>query len=484
MINRIKISYFNKLVIFSLVLLIIKLLILPYVHEIDADAISRVYLSLQFADNPHIINAGNWPPIFFYIMGLALKVYNNQFFTPVFVNILFSVFLLFPLFYSLRRLFDNKISFLLCVFFSFSPIVFRMSMLAMSEIPYLFFIILSISILLKGLFEKNILMVVFSGLIMGIAGGIRYESWLLGVLVVLYITYYKSFREALFFFLPFIIIPSMWIVSNYINTNDALNSFNWAIDLSSDRDINSIDSFFRRIWWYPLSLMFAFGPIAFYFFVKEIINFKSNRVSFLLFVALLVFLFIWLVNSLRGSLLLQHRFSITLFLLSFSFLGFYFKRNQRHLYLKTIIFSLSAFLFAFGYSSKGARPIPRLLTEDAQKVSNIINENLNDNAGFICDFWNWETTYYLPFSTNLAREQIEIIDNKKSINIKIEAFTKRFNNGVMLVNKKNATYNLLIKQGLNYKYETNCLKLKLETIFENKSIICFKYTTIANRVDD
>ena len=96
--KRTNFTYKKKLIVFSIILFIIKLIILPFIHEIDADGVSRVYLSLQFANNPFIINTGNWPPIFFYIMGVALKVYDNQFVTPVLVNILFSVFLLFPLF--------------------------------------------------------------------------------------------------------------------------------------------------------------------------------------------------------------------------------------------------------------------------------------------------------------------------------------------------------------------------------------------------
>jgi len=472
-------TYIKKLFFFSLTLLIIKLIVLPYVHEIDADAISRVYKSLQFEKNPHIIKSGNWPPIFFYIMGGALKIYNNQFFTPVFVNILFSILLLFPLFHLLKRLFDDKTSFLLCIFFSFSPIVFRMSMLAMSEISYLFFVILSLYVLSKGLIEKKTLMIVLAGFIMSVAGGIRYESWILGSLIILYIAYYKSIKEALLFSLTFVIIPVYWITSSFINTNDALNSFNWAIDLPAKNSIDSVDTFLRRIWWHPLSLMFAFGPIAFYFFIKEVKHYKTNRVSYLLSITLLIFFIIWIINSLRGSLLLQHRFIITFFLLSFPFIGFYFKKNPKNLNIKTLIFSLSAFFFAFIYSSKGARPIPRLLTKDAQKVSEIINNNVDYNSGLICDFWNWETTYYIPFSTNLPEHKKEIIDKYDdivSVHLQIAALTKNNKNGVMLVKKKSTLYNILKKTEGKYRYSINQIRIDLETIFENESILCFKYS--------
>lgn len=478
---RINLSYTKKLIIFSFILFVIKLILLPYVHEIDADGVSRVYLSLLFANSPQIINSGNWPPLFFYIMGGVLSLYNNQFVTPAIVNIIFSVILIFPLFYLLKRLFDDKISFLLCVFFSFSPIVFRMSMLAMSEIPYLFFVILSISTLLKGLNENKTYWVFIAGLFMTIAGGIRYESWIIGVLVIIFLVYSKYIKDAIFFSTTFILFPTYWLFSNYMFTNEVLTSFNWAINLPEENSINSLESLLRRIWWYPLSLMFAFGPIAFFFFIKELKNYKLDKISLFLFLTLITFFIIWLINSLRGSLLLQHRFTITLFLFSFPFIGYYFKRNKNKIVAKTLIFSLTAFLFAFVYSSKGARPIPRLLTKDAEKVSHIIKNNIKSNSGFICDFWNWETTYYLPFSTGLKREQIVIIEyneNVESVKEKIAITTRSNCNGVILVNKNNSLYKILTMQGKNYILEFENVKLILENIFENEAIICFKYQAI------
>lgn len=475
-----QLTYLTKLGIFSLGLFLIKLLILPFVHEIDADGVTRIYLALQFAHNPQVINSGNWPPIFFYIMGGALRLFNHPHSTPIVVNILFSVLLIFPLFSLLKREFSDKISFLLCVFFSFSPIVFRMSMLAMSEIPYLFFVIASISALAKGYFEKKTLWVLLAGLLMGIAGGIRYESWILGTMVMLLLFYYKLKKETLYFGLPFILIPVYWIISSYHFTNEALHSFTWAIHLPKENSIQSLDSLLRRIWWYPLSLVFAFGPIAFFFFIKEVKNVKSNKISYSLFLLFVAFFSIWLVNSLRGSLLLQHRFTVTLFLLSFPFIGYYFKRNGQKIVQKTVLFSLTSFLLAFVYSSKGARPIPRLLTKDAQKVSSLIGDNITAKSGFICDFWNWETTYYLPFSTGLKENNIVIIesnDDSKYALEKIDKLIESSPSGVLLVNKTNRLFKILRKDGINYRCTIQKKDLILTHFYENESIICFKYKT-------
>lgn len=475
-----RMSYLKKLSFFSVILLAVKLITLPFIHAIDADAVSRTYIALQFASNPHIISTGNWPPVYFYILGGALRIYRNQLITPIIVNIVLSIVLLFPLFNLLKRMFNDEISFLLCIFFSFSPIIFRLSLLGMSEIPYLFFVILSISILLKGFSDKKLFLIFVAGLLMSVASGIRYESWLIGAVVTIFIFYYKSYKEALLFALPFISFPLYWLLSNYINTNDFFNSFNWAIDIPKTNSINSLDSLLRRIWWYPLSLMFAFGPIAFYFWIIEIKNIKTklHKADLFLIIFFVLFFMVWLVNALRGNLLLQHRFTITLFLFSFPFIGYYFQRKKTHLLRRTLIFSISAFLLAFGYSSKGARPIPRLLTKDAQIVSRIINKDINEKFGLICDFWNWETTYYIPFSTQLPRENIRIIqsnDNKEIIIRKVLNLINKRKSGILLINKKGKLNSILEKKGRLLIMLQTGIRLEIKTIFENKSIICYKY---------
>lgn len=478
-------SYMKKLIIFSLALFSIKLIILPFVHEIDADAISRTFISLEFANNPHVIKSGNWPPIFFYIMGGALKIYNNQFLTPVIVNITLSIVLLFPLFCLMKRLFDKKIAFLLCVFFSFSPIIFRMSLLGMSEIPYLFFVILSVNWLAKGLLEKKIFFVLLSGIILSLASGIRYESWLIGWFITIIIFYYWSFKAAIVFIITASLIPCYWLISNYINTQNVLNSFNWALVAPNYDIIDSTETFLRRIWWYPLSLIFAFGPIGFFFVVKEIKfaikNYKTEKLKINLIIVFTIFLIIWIVNCIRGSLLMQHRFSVTLFIFLLPFIGFYLQRRAKGLVKTTIILSATAFFLAFVYSSKGARPIPQLLTTDAETVSIIIKQNIKEKAGFICDFWNWETTYYLPFSTGLHQDNIKIIltdDSQEIISFKITSLVTQNNTGILLVNKANILSQLLKTNNNTFKYNEQTVKLQLVLIFENNSVACYKYNAI------
>ena len=158
-----------------------------------------------------------------------------------------------------------------------------------------------------------------------------------------------------------------------------------------------------------------------------------------------------------------------------------FKRNGKNLVKKTVLFSLSGFLLAFVYSSKGARPIPRLLTKEATKVSSLINANIHSNSGFICDFWNWETTYCLPFATGLKEDNIAILESNEQFEFskeKIETITRKYHDGVLLVNKNNFVQKTLIKQEKNYSCIINKTKLILKQIYEDETILCFKYKRI------
>ncbi len=476
--KKIAFTYQFKLGVFALTLVILKLALFPLAQEVDADAISRVYISLNFAESPHIIHTGNWPPLFFYMMGGALKIYNDQFFTPVFVNIVLSVLILFPLYSLLKRHFTEQIAFLLCIFFSFSPIVFRLSLLAMSEISYLFFVILSLNALSKSLVEKKVAWSFASGLLLTIACGIRYESWILGTLIAGLLAYHKSPKEFLCFSLSFSLIPVYWLTSNFIYADGALSSFTWAIDLTGSESSLSLESILRRIWWFPLSLMFAFGPVAFYFLIREFKHYPKDKLIRSLLLVFAVFLVIWIVNALRGSLLLQHRFAVTLFLLSFPIIGYYFQRKNKLLRTKTLIFSLSAFFLAYAYSSKGARPIPRLKTHDATTISNEINANLTAESGFVCDFWNWQTTYYLPFATSLPLNQIKIIEDGQTlqtIEAGIQSLLEKQPNGVILISKDRPMETLVKENQGSYSLNLSDRHIPLQLIYQNDEIRCFTY---------
>ena len=142
--------------------------------------------------------------------------------------------------------------------------------------------------------------------------------------------------------------------------------------------------------------------------------------------------------------------------------------------------SISAILLTYVYSSQDARPVPRLLTDDAQSALKAIKNNLNENDAFICDFWNWETTYCIPFSTKLPQNNIVIIQNNEdetTIVKNVAGLIQQKEQGVLLIKKHSVFHSLLSVQGNNIMLKGNPeIQLKVTKIFENDSILCYLYT--------
>ncbi len=464
-------SPFRKLLLLSVLLFIIKLLLLPYVHAVDADGVSRIYISQSWLENPEWIKSGNWGPIYFYLMGSALMVYNNPFYTPLIVNIVFSIATLFPLYFLFKRIYNESTALILCFLFSLSPIIFRLSLLALAETPYLFFVSLSVYLVYKGLKEEKISYVFFGGIMSSIAGGFRYESWILSTLLALLILIKYSKKNFFVFSITAFAFPCIWLISNYMASDNFLNSFNWVVDATVTNKVDSLESLLRRIWFYPLSLIFAFGPIAFFYLIKAIKTAYKDSTSrkviitygIIFFIVLIIFLF----NTIRGSLLLQHRFTITLYLLSLPLLGYYFTELSRKKINLVFLFAFTGFALSYAYSSKGTRPIPRLLNKDAIEINNIVRLNSNKNSGLILDFWNWENTFCIAFMSDISRSNVTFLDQNNDLN-KILVESKR------IITNYHEGYILIC----NKSRFNNELEIQNDTLFINKENMCIQVKQI------
>ncbi len=482
-------SFYNKytntqwLFIFVTFLFILKLSLLPFVHAVDADGITRVLMAKQWTENPSVIKAGNWPPLYFYLMGMALKIYNNQFYAPIVVTIFLSIGTLFPLYFLMRRLLNESTALLMCIVFSLSPIVFRVSLLALSETPSIFFIILAANVVAKGLMEKSNRQILFAGLLMSIAGGFRYESWIISPFVALIIAYRYSFKQALIFIFPALLFPLYWIASNYFSSDTLFSSFTWAADGIKSNTIHSFEDLLRRIWWYPVSLVFVFGPVGFYFFLKEAIiicrNRKTNRTAFLFFLLFIGFLIFFLVNCLSGSLLTQHRFTLTLYLLAFPFIGFYFRDHTEKKLKMALVISLSSFALSFIYNSSGIRPVPRLKDHETEKVAAAIKNNSSPTSGLIIDSWGFENTYYLAFMSGLPQQSIAVFDdNPNSVSLELGHAIAVFNEhpkGLILFHKNGKLAGEMRITGNELLVKSTGQRVMLELVLSSGEIILYKY---------
>ena len=185
----------------------------PYIHSFIAKA---------FKDSGSLqkLYTGLWLPIYPLLLGGTLHIVDDFTFTPRVVNLLFSsatVVLVYIYSQRLLNLSSPKAS-LAALVYLFFPYRLITSTIPFSEQVFIFFLLSSLIQTLKN--RPNYFFGITSYLV---AQGIRYEAWYLTPLIMWYIykTKLSSIRKFIFI-VTLIIVPILWMIINYNNSNNPL----------------------------------------------------------------------------------------------------------------------------------------------------------------------------------------------------------------------------------------------------------------------
>jgi len=467
----------NKIYWLVILTLLIKLILLPFSQTVNADAVSRIYASVNWAENPAWSSSSVWAPFHFYIHGFALMIWNNTIYTPKILTILFSVLTLIPFYFFTKREFNEKGAFIATIFLAISPILFHNSFLALSETPYLFFLALTINCLSKGLREDSILYMLIAGLTISIASGIRYEAWIITAILAGVIFLLKRWKMFFTFSLTAALFPCYWLLSNWLETGDPFYSiqgtYHWSFEVMGNNDSLDFNTYLRRIWFFPFSWVIAAGIPVGFIILKTI--FKSytkkyrNNLHILYSLPLWIMLLFYEYNSFKGALLLQHRYIGTLLILSLPFIAIYFSELSPKKIKQVYIFGTLTILLSFVYNTAHVKPLPRLEEQSSVEIVKTIKEYTSEESCLILDFLGWDRTYFIALQTELKQKNIVIIEGAKNSIIPVQEIENKisnYNNGIILI-KKNSAFST------NLNLET--YNLTTDEIFNNEELVLLSW---------
>ncbi len=382
--------------------LLIRLLLMNYADETDADAVSRVFTAWEWAKGPYWFKTSVWAPFHYYLIGTGFLIWKDIILLPKLLNILLSVLLLFPFYYFSKREFNKPGAIYATIFLAISPIVFRLGFLSLAEIPGLLFLILAMNLLSKGVRENNNQSLALSGISMTLASGLRYESWLLILLFTIMLLLAKRWKGSTLFFMFAMIFPAIWMFQNFQATGDPLFSFHanteWTHKALGINDNVDFEAYLRRTWFFPFSWLIALGPIVAWLIVKYLVGrikkFRTQSFPDLWLVPLVVFFGVMLYNAIAGNLLLQHRFAGTLVILSLPWIAAVLKDVERKTIRTVLISVILTIGLSFTYTIGGSNPIPRLKNQDVKQLANRLNQEIHIGPKLVIDFIGWEDTWY------------------------------------------------------------------------------------------
>jgi hypothetical protein len=374
----------------ALVLLFVKLMLWPFVEVTDADAVSRILFSLDWAKNPSWISDTIWPPGHFYVLGIGSFISSNKIFFPILIHIIVSWLAFFPVYAWMKNNTNHQKALITALLFSFSPLVLRLGSTPLAESFLLLLLPSALYYITRP--NKHSVNVIWAGLMMTLACAFRYEAWLLSALLGTYFLFKKEFKNFFVFGAVCSIFPVIWMISQYYSTGDLLYGFHgnsaWTKDHMGMQFESDPEILGRRIWFFPFSILIATGPIVWLLWIAQ----KKSRIALEKFFIIvpLVFLAIMIYQAVNGSLMLHHRFSAGLLILLLPLIN-QVEWKKREFAYSSIILTLCLSLV---YPMNGIAPTPRLKNREIVEAVEKCNSMVMPNQGVLIDFMGWDNSYY------------------------------------------------------------------------------------------
>jgi len=469
--------------------LLVKFLLLPFAQTVDADAVSRTLLSMQWMEHPRWIITTIWGPFHYYLNGLVLMLWNDPKHALIILHILLSALTLIPFFFFTRREFSEFGAIVATSFLALCPILFRTSFMTLSETPYLLFLALCMNFISKGTNEKKNIYFLLAGLCITLSSGFRYEAWLLLAVFTLLIILQRNWKQAILFALAGCIFPAVYMVQNYLANGHPLfgitGNSDWTLLIMQNNKNVSFENYLSRIWSFPFSWMIALGPLTAFVTIKAMFAaFRKNDAwhsIWLWTIPFWIVLFTMEYNAFKGTLLLHHRFVSTLVVLSLPFSAIYFNTPLIHKVRQAWIFGIVTVTLSFVYNTGNVVPLPRLKDQLAAKVASLVKQNVSKETALIVDNWDWENTYYIALESGLSWDNMLLLDNTQDITASTDEINKVLrsrSNGILVLLKRSQISGKITLKGDELTFGFNSVKYKASTIFSDSTVAVLRYTSL------
>lgn len=420
--------------------LVVRLIILPWSQTVHADAGSRILIALNWLDNPHYITDGYWGPLHHYLNAFFLWLFPGWIIGPKVLNILLASLTVFPLYGFTRNLFSNtKGAFFVALIYVFSPIIVRNSFQALAGVSYAFFVVSSMYFLSEGFKKGHLRYAAFAGLAITFAAATRYEAWVIIAAFTLVGILHRQFKFTAVFWFFAMLFPSTWMIGNQLEFGDFLYSVNqndvWNIQMEGINDKVDSIKLIQRVVFFPMSLMLIVSPIATALLLFglgwAIIKKQLSKQQIIWLVPFIIMAAIFMQKAYVGTLMLQHRFTITWMTLLLPYLALIFIHPTWQK-AKTILLTLAvvtaiplSFTWVYWQHTKylgqtnlayaldeltigmshEIEAIPLLRSKVTEELVDEIRKNAVPGQGLILDFMGWDKTCYTAIRSEIHSYQ-------------------------------------------------------------------------------
>lgn len=421
----------NDALLIAAAALIVRLAMLPWAQTVQADAVSRIHIALEWLQDPHWITHGYWGPMHHYLNALFMLVFPSKALGPQVLSVLAASLTAIPLYgFTLTVFGSQRGAVFAALLYVFSPIALWTSLQALSEVTYGFFLASALFALSLNQGQPRAWRsAAAAGLLMTCAAATRYEAWVLIAALSVVAFLLHGWRIAIVFWAFAMLFPAVWMAGNQIEFGDALYSVNqndeWNMGKEGINDDVTKATRIQRVIFFGWSFVLNSSPVCALLLMLATalaaIRRKLTGPQWIWLIPFAAMALIFQKKAWEGSLMLHHRFVVTWLILLLPFVALVFtalrsRAIHRVLMPLGIIITLPfAFLFgkidftkllgerALSTAMDGLvlghyremQVVPRLYGNDTEGLLTVINAQTRAGDGLILDFHAWDASYYI-----------------------------------------------------------------------------------------
>ncbi|MFA5025512.1 MAG: hypothetical protein WC503_03345 [Candidatus Shapirobacteria bacterium] len=344
------------------------------------------------------ISDGVWLPGFSYIMRIFSPIPNLGIYFNYRIGIyLFTLLSGFVIYRIVNKLTGNFFySLFALTFFLFHPLTIQLSVLTLTEIVWMFFVLSAAYFLF---FSNNQSRYFWALLFYIISQTLRFESWLLIPLIIIYlsINHYQK-RKIFFVILSILIFPLYWFFITHFE-NGYYFSFILSKYYCSTNEFSPLHWNLKNIILELHSLLsiYVFSSFSVFFVLIIGIFQKNKKISAISFTSLYLFVAFILETYVSINENTSPRFFYYLvptISILFSYLMYFFIKNNIQKNILKILFFISISIFISSELGTINRDYYSKISPESQKIKNIITDleiSKDDVAIFCLPYFEYST---------------------------------------------------------------------------------------------
>lgn len=197
----------------------------------NGDTGARLYIGYQWAIKPTLLVGFDWLPMHFYMLGEAIRLTGDVVWAPRMVQVIFGALTVFPFYIVVKHFFPRQIAHVATAFFIIMPLHVQLSVVTLSEVPYVFFILTALALFIQYRSQQRQTEVYLwlSALPLACASLLRYEGWLYAMLFGVLLFFKGPRISVLLRYAVLVSLPVAWFTySSWLNIGDPLRGLNYS----------------------------------------------------------------------------------------------------------------------------------------------------------------------------------------------------------------------------------------------------------------